>query len=357
MLRCAGALLVAAVAATASVPRAAHAQKLDPYRIDGKFVTLFFQETGDLIRRVDDQWRGALFSPTGSGKQEMLANSPFFQREAWVLDLGGQLVRSYFAPDYLPGEVATPSTEGSIAGEVEVRTFQWELQDPSFGRVALTQRVTLPNDAKRVRFDILIRNLNDETLNGVRYLRTVNPMQGANPELPPEFVRFGTKNQLGTDVFPEGIAASALIPDVPDAFQRVLAIASEEPWTRVNAFGDANTNAQIDEIGKAYYELPPLDPANPGAGVGDPVFGGSGNAFLFDLSRPVALNLWFGGDDGYSLGPGDELKLGTFFYVFEGPSGGEPIPEPGPLALLLGAGTAGAAGAALRGRRPKGPPG
>jgi len=299
----------------------------------GTFVDLFFNETGDLISPLpkDDfpASQGIQFRPMAVGpKKEMIAWRPF-PAESWVLNLNGTLIHNGGLEFGLAQNIV-------VGGDQRRRTFDMDLTDTPGGTLLLHLRQTVSyelND-QRVRFDIELTNLTNNALDGITYLRTVNPKQGVT--LPAGLATFETDNRLNSPFFPEGIAVDSIVPTVAidDPRQRHLALGSWIVGTRVNATGNAFTNLDISLLDDAgYVELAGFD------ADGNPQF-----ISVPDPNTPfedgtVGLNLWFDNNVIGTLDPGETQQIGTFFYIFGGR--GPVVPEPGALAMLCGAGVSG----------------
>jgi len=304
--------------------------------VENSFIRLFLNSTGDIVTGslANATPPGIVFSPNDNvsvlGK-EMVAAMPF-PAEAWVLKLptpqGDLFIRNGGLADGY-GQVIDGGSGTSLS-----RTFAYELGDGSSAMVRLYQTVSITNAGpdlgqKRVQFAIDLENLTNQELEGLSYLRTVNPKQGVTPDLPNQSV--GTDNHLGTLVYPEGVAVDSTIPTVglDDPLQRHLAIGSTVLGTRVNAVGNAFGNLDADLLATfGYSELAALGP--PGITTVGPVPFNSG-----DLITPVALNLWWDASVIGNIAAGQRKSIGSFYYVFDGPV--QQVPEPGAPALLAGA--------------------
>jgi hypothetical protein len=199
---------------------------------------------------------------------------------------------------------------------------------------------------QKVRFDIFIENISTMVLGGVSYLRTVNPRQGVDLYIP---AVFDTDKRPDSPYFIDAITGKSLGVSVDsvvfgkpeqDENQRHLALASDLIGTRVNAVGDADTNVfkrhsliESPEGSPLYGRLDGFD------ADGDPIISYT-SADLDTIFRDgdAAINLWFGPDVVGDINPGENRYVGTFFYVFGGPTpgGGPVVPEPGAMALLSG---------------------
>lgn len=303
------------------LPMSARAQ----IKMTGAFVDLYFNQTGDLISPLPKSdfpaSQGILYRPKRTGpKREMIAWRPF-PAESWVLNLNGTLIRN--------GGLAAGLADNIVVGGNErERTFDMDLTDTPGGLPVIHLRQTVSYDRldQRVRFDIDLTNLTGAPIDGITYLRTVNPKQGV--PLPGGLSTFQTDNRLNSPFFPEGIAVDSIVPTLPedDPRQRHLALGTWMPGARVNATGNAATNLNIsllDDIG--YGEL-----------VG---FGADGRPIILstpDSSTPfedgqVALNLWFDTNVIGTLDVGETQRIGTFFYIFGDRAA---VPEPSALAML-----------------------
>lgn len=300
-------------------------------QMTGTFLKCQINDTGQFTPTYDVGVEGIFYRPTTLlAFTQMLVNT-IYGSEGWILDvttasLGNMPITncgfgSFGDPVQL--QLASVVIVNNDSGTLLSNTFTMNIERVDDFAVHISdviqviQTVSFNLTDLQIKVDVSFVNKTAETMTDITYLRTANPMQALNTG------GFGTRNAIGTNMFPSGIAVRSCIDSLSDtdSAQRLMALASDRSLTKVSSYGDAlyNTIANIAAGGYARLNA-------------DSTITTVAPAFAWSGGTITGINLWY--DTITSLPAGETRVLEPFYYDFDLTDAPEPEPEPASPTIL-----------------------